>query len=47
MSKGNGYAGKVSHQGTQMVKAPHSMGGKTKGGNAIKGEDLRTGKKGK
>lgn len=43
MSK-NGYIGKVSHQGAQVVKAPQG-GGKTKGGKVVRGEDLRSGKK--
>jgi hypothetical protein len=47
MAKDNGYVGKVSHQGAQVVKGPYVNGGQAKGGNVIKGEDLRTGKKGK
>lgn len=48
MSKSNGYTGKVSHQGAQVVKAPYQDGGKTKGGNVIKGgDDLRNGNGGK
>lgn len=39
-----GYAGKVSHQGAQVVKPVFSNGGKAKGGKVIRGEDLRTGK---
>ena len=45
MSKNSGYAGKVSHQGAQVVKAPYATGGAAKGGKVIKGEDLRNGKK--
>lgn len=47
MTKDKGYAGKVSHQGAQAVKAPYSGGGQAKGGKVIRGEDLRTGKKDK
>lgn len=48
MSKGksgNGYAGRVSHQGAQVVKPVFAGGGKAKGGKVIKGNDLRTGRK--
>ena len=41
----SGYAGKVSHQGAQHVKAVYPAGGKAKGGKVVKGDDLRTGKK--
>lgn len=47
MAKSKGYEGKVSHQGSQVVKAPYSGGGQAKGGKVTKGEDLRTGNKGK
>ena len=46
MTKNKGYAGKVSRQGAQVVKAPYS-GGQAKGGKVTRGEDLRTGKKDK
>lgn len=37
----NGYVGKISHGGGQVVQAPH--GGEAKKGNAVKtsGSDLR------
>lgn len=43
----SGYVGKVSNSSAQVVKAPYSQGGKTKGGKVIRGEDLRNGRKGK
>ena len=43
---GNGYNGKVSNKGTQVVKAPNNAGSGTTKGNVVhKGNDLRTGKK--
>lgn len=43
MSKSNGYIGKVSHQGAQVVKVPYGGSSQTKGGNVVRGEDLRNG----
>lgn len=44
-SKRGSYAGKVSHQGAQTIKAPFPVGGKAKGGKVVKGDDLRTGRR--
>lgn len=44
MEKQGSYAGKVTHSGAQVVKAPFTQGG-SKGGNVVRGEDLRNGKK--
>ena len=41
----SGYAGKVSNQGTQNVKAPFGGGSSGKGTQKITGSDLRTGRK--
>lgn len=38
-----GYEGRISHGGAQVVKAPFSSGGKAKGGNVLRGKDLRMG----
>lgn len=43
----SGYAGKVSHQGAQVIKAVYSNEGKAKGGKVVKGDDLRCTKGGK
>jgi len=43
---GNGYNGKHSNKGGQVVKAPNSAGGGTTKGTVVhRGNDLRTGKK--
>ena len=39
----NGYKGKITGSGVQRVQAPVRTG-KTKGGHAVQGEDLRTGR---
>lgn len=46
MSKGSGYAGKVSSRGGQVVKAVYPAAG-GKSGKVSRGEDLRDGKKSK
>lgn len=43
-SKRSGYAGKISHRGVQVVKAPYPAKGQAKGGKVIKGDDLRAGR---
>ena len=45
MAKDNGYIGRISNAGAQVVKAPHQV--KAPKGQTIKktGSDLRTGKK--
>lgn len=42
----NKLAGKVGHGGAQEVKAPFRSSGKSTGGKVVRGDDLRTGKKG-
>ena len=43
---GNGYNGKHTNKGTQVVKAPNNAGSGTTKGNVVhKGTDLRSGKK--
>lgn len=44
---GHGYHGNISHQGAQIVKAPFSTGGKAKGGETVRGGDLRVDRGGK
>lgn len=41
--KGNGYIGKISNAGTQVVQAPFQPP-KTNHGTVKRGDDLRTGK---
>lgn len=47
MNGKRGYEGRISHSGAQEVKAPFSVGGKAKGGNVLRGDDLRAGRGGK
>jgi len=40
--KNNGYIGKISNVGSQIVKAPIKPAGKVEGGKTKKGNDLRS-----
>lgn len=42
--KENGYVGKISQNGTQVVEAPHKAGAGKGKSSVIKGGDLRGGK---
>lgn len=44
MNGKRGYEGRISHSGAQEVKAPFSTGGKAKGGNVLRADDLRVGR---
>lgn len=46
MAKENGYAGRIKHSGTQVVRPPYDAAGHKRGSRRLSGQDLRNGRQG-